>query len=114
MATRARALDVDKELENLYRQVAELAADIAALIRVWEGRTSVRSKAETHKKLMLITKQLRAQHAALALDKRPFSQTEHDAHNVRLRQHRKDLVSQRLQPEAGANASRTRRRKLRR
>jgi hypothetical protein len=60
-----------------------------------------------HARLQRRTVELHREHAALALDKLPFNQASHDAHNADLRQHHSDLRAhaQELARLAAANKS---------
>jgi hypothetical protein len=49
------------------------------------------TKREEHERLLKRTAALKEAHADLSLDRKPFNQAEHDAHNEDLAEHREDL-----------------------
>jgi hypothetical protein len=49
--------------------------------------------AEEHQRLRRRTEELKEDHTALARDRRPFDQAEHDAHNADLATHKRDLAA---------------------
>ncbi len=59
------------------------------------------TKRERHRRLTQRTEELKKEHAALDLDRKPFNQAEHDEHTAKLRQHRSDLIEHRKRRHDG-------------
>jgi hypothetical protein len=51
------------------------------------------TKAEAQLRLHMRTRKLREEHTALALNRKPFDQREHDQHSADLTAHKKDLAA---------------------
>jgi C4-dicarboxylate-specific signal transduction histidine kinase len=64
-------------------------------IHSWRTEMAKETKREQHRRLTQRTEELKKEHAALDLDRKPFNQAEHDEHTAKLRQHRSDLIEHR-------------------
>lgn len=56
------------------------------------------NKRQEHARLRKKTDQLKAEHAGLGLDRKPFDQIEHDDHTAALKKHKEDLARHRARP----------------
>jgi hypothetical protein len=58
------------------------------------------TRKEEHDRLQHRTDELKEEHGDLALDRRPFDQGEHDAHNADLAEHKRNLAAHRVKTAA--------------